>query len=186
MPALIASLFRSCLSCQRQFSVVRKDYIGARSKTPDYSNTKFCSFKCRQTWMSRPARRELHRKLSLKQGLRPPSRKGSKWTPSQRQKITKIRKGNATLHVAHRRILKEVRGLEKQGFKVMPITQVIPDMIAIKNGKIYAIEVEYNGKPNYDKYAKAPWFTNVTWLLRERAALNAGTDVIHIRNKRKT
>lgn len=67
------------------------------------------------------------------------------------------------------RIMKEVVKLEKQGFKCIPITNVIPDIIAIKDDKVYAIEVEY-GEPNYLKYNKNNYrnrFDDVIWLLRK-------------------
>jgi len=70
--------------------------------------------------------------------------------------------------IAWDRILKEIPELEKQGFKCIPIGKVIPDIIAIKNGKIYAIEIEYQ-KPNYLKYNKdnyKGYFEDVIWILR--------------------
>jgi len=69
---------------------------------------------------------------------------------------------------AYQRILKETEDLESQGFVCIPIGQVIPDIIALKDGKIYAFEVEY-GKPNYQKYTEEyrKRFDDVVWLLRK-------------------
>ena len=72
--------------------------------------------------------------------------------------------------VAWQRILKEIPELEKQGFKCIPIGRIIPDIIAIKNEKIYAIEVEYQ-RPRYSKYNKSnykKYFEDVIWILRKK------------------
>ena len=76
--------------------------------------------------------------------------------------------GNVNSKLAYERILKEIPELEKQGFKCIPIGKVIPDIIAFKDGKIYAIEVE-RGKPNYQKYDKDNYrdlFEDIIWILR--------------------
>lgn len=70
----------------------------------------------------------------------------------------------------YERILQEIPELEKQGFKCIPIGKVVPDIIAFRDGKIYAMEVEY-GRPNYDKYSKDNYrelFEDVIWLLRKK------------------
>lgn len=69
------------------------------------------------------------------------------------------------------RILKEIPELEKQGFRCIPITKVIPDIIAIKDGKVYAIEIEYGSKPDYAKYDKnnyRDYFEDIIWILRKK------------------
>lgn len=75
--------------------------------------------------------------------------------------------GNA-VKKAFARIEAEVAELEKQGFRCIPITRVIPDIIAIKEGKVYAVEVEYK-TPNYDKYTDEVKnrFDDVIWILRK-------------------
>jgi hypothetical protein len=68
-----------------------------------------------------------------------------------------------------RRILEEARKLEEQGFRVIPITNVIPDIIAIKNGKVFAVEVEYGSCPDYTKYDDTRYrqfFDDVMWIIR--------------------
>ena len=71
------------------------------------------------------------------------------------------------------RILKEIPELEKQGFKCIPIGKPIPDIIGLKNGKVYAIEVQYyqrsNSKINYLKYNDdtKKYFDDVIWILRK-------------------
>lgn len=71
--------------------------------------------------------------------------------------------------LAWQRILKEVPELQKQGFRVIPITKVVPDIIAIKDGKVFAIEVEY-GFPNYKKYTDdiKQFFDDVWWIIRKK------------------
>ena len=59
--------------------------------------------------------------------------------------------------------------LERQGFKCVPITRIIPDIIAIRDGELYAIEVEY-GKPKYEKYNidnYKSYFKEVIWIIRK-------------------
>jgi len=79
--------------------------------------------------------------------------------------------GLAGNYIAWDRILKEIPELEKQGFTCIPIGKVIPDIIAIKDGEIYAIEVEYGKQPNYSKYSKddyKKYFEDVIWILRKK------------------
>ena len=81
-----------------------------------------------------------------------------------------IRTGRLAPHRAYRMILKEVIKLESEGYKCIPIGRVIPDIIAIKRGKIYAIEVEY-GKPDYKKYNKDNYknnFHKVIWIVKNK------------------
>lgn len=69
----------------------------------------------------------------------------------------------------YQKILHEIPELERQGYVCIPITKVVPDIIAVKDGKIYAIEVEY-GVPNYEKYNKEnykKYFADIIWLLRK-------------------
>ena len=68
------------------------------------------------------------------------------------------------------RIDQESDTLRSQGFKTIPIGRVIPDIIAIKDGKVYAVEVEY-GIPNYSKYDKNGYgknFDDVIWIIRKK------------------
>ena len=76
---------------------------------------------------------------------------------------------------AYQRILKEVGIFEKQGYRVIPIGKVVPDMIIARwNWKtqkleIKSVEVEYR-VPNYSKYNKDNYkdrFDDVIWLLRK-------------------
>jgi hypothetical protein len=102
-----------------------------------------------------PARRpEVRKKIS-------DSLKGRKLTDEHKAKLKFCQK------TAFERILQEIPELEKKGFKCIPIGKVIPDIIGIKDGKIYAIEVE-RSKPNYDKYTDdiRKYFEDIIWILR--------------------
>lgn len=71
-------------------------------------------------------------------------------------------------NVAYQRALEQCEILKEQGFRVIPIGRVIPDIIAIKDNKVYAVEIEYN-TPNYDKYNKVPGlFDDIIWILKKR------------------
>lgn len=100
--------------------------------------------------------------------------------PEAREKISKQRTGSKLsletrnkislgMGKTYQRILDEAKILEKQGYRVIPIAHVIPDIIAIKDGEVYAVEVEY-GNPNYDKYEKndyEKYFDGVIWLIKK-------------------
>ena len=68
----------------------------------------------------------------------------------KRQRLNKL--GNNANDICRRRIQEAVNFFESNGFRCIPITKVIPDIIAIKDGKVIAIEVEYGSSPNYPKY----------------------------------
>ena len=68
------------------------------------------------------------------------------------------------------RVLKEAEELKKQGFRVIPIAmKCIPDIIAIKDNKVFAVEVEYN-KPNYAKYTDEirQFYDDIIWILKKK------------------
>lgn len=90
---------------------------------------------------------------------------GKHHSEETKQKLRIINKGNA--NTAYLRILQEIPELEKQGFKCVPIGRVIPDIIGLKNGKVYAIEVE-RGNPNYSKYTEEikKFYDDVIWIIR--------------------
>lgn len=82
-------------------------------------------------------------------------------TLESRQKIvtTKIRHTNA--------IKQHIKELQEQGFKVFePDRKPRPDIIASKDGKIYAIEVEF-GTPNYNKYNNTTFFDDIIWIYKK-------------------
>ena len=87
---------------------------------------------------------------------------GKKYTPELRKKISE-----ASFNV-YEKILKEIPKLEEQGFRCVPIGKVVPDIIAIKDNKIFAIEVEYSD-PNYKKYTEEirQYYDDIIWILRK-------------------
>jgi hypothetical protein len=88
-----------------------------------------------------------------------------KWkNPEFREKMSERR-----FNIVWQRILKEIPELEKQGFRCIPIGKVIPDIIAFKDGKVFAIEVEY-GNPKYDKYDEETrrYFDDIIWIIRNK------------------
>lgn len=116
-----------------------------------------------------------------------PWNKGKKMGPSFRKGLTyeqefgkikakeykeKLKQGAArtTLRV-RQEILEEAENLKKQGFRVIPIVNVVPDIIAIKDEKVFAVEVENsyrNRIPNYAKYTDEvrQYFDDVWWVIR--------------------
>ena len=67
------------------------------------------------------------------------------------------------------RIYKECEELERQGFRAVPTgAKVVPDIVAVRDNKIYAVEVEY-GTPNYGKYTGdiQKYYDDVIWIIRK-------------------
>ncbi len=56
--------------------------------------------------------------------------------------------------------------LRDQGFEVMIVDKLRPDILARKDGKIYAVEVEF-GKPDYAKYEGIKVFDDIIWIIKE-------------------
>lgn len=106
------------------------------------------------------------------------SAKGKPKSPETKEKIRRKLQGR-TLSAADRkkvsdgvlrsyaRIDAEALLLREQGFYVIPITRIVPDIIAMKDGKVYAVEVEY-GVPNYEKYTEdfRGLFSDVIWIIK--------------------
>jgi hypothetical protein len=111
-----------------------------------------------------PISEESRRRYSLsKIGNKNPSYM-KKYTQEERKKL---QNGHS---ITYQRILDEIREFEKQGYKCVPTDhRVRPDFIAVKNDKIYAVEVEY-GKPRYSKYHDQEimkYIDDVIWLVRK-------------------
>ena len=71
------------------------------------------------------------------------------------------------------RILQKAKELEAEGYRVIPITNVIPDIIAIKGNEVVAVEVEYGYAPNFAKYQDGfeKHFDAVIWELHRKARI---------------
>ena len=70
-------------------------------------------------------------------------------------------------------IEEELKKLEKQGFRCVNVgaTKVKkPDIIAFKNNKIYAVEVEtqQHSIPDYDKWNGTNIFDDIIWVVKRR------------------
>lgn len=61
-------------------------------------------------------------------------------------------------------VLKE--DFEKRGFKFIPLVKIIPDAIAIKEGKIFAVELEHK-IPRYEKYNNQQGFDDIIWIIKK-------------------
>ena len=64
----------------------------------------------------------------------------------------------------HQDIIKqEIAEYEKQEFRCIDLSKVIPDFIAIKDKKVYAVEIELHS-PNYDKYNENKFYDDIIWI----------------------
>lgn len=64
-------------------------------------------------------------------------------------------------------LFSELKNLEKQGYKCIPIVKPLPDIIAIKDNKVFAIEVEF-GKIEPKRYDGVTYFDDIIWIKETR------------------
>lgn len=119
---------------------------------------------------------ETRQKLSQKMVDREcPWLKGVKLSEEHKRRISEGGKGKHKGHKNHlvlwKRILDEAKIWEDKGYRVIPITQVIPDIIAIKDNKVIAIELEIKNadNPNFTKYDNGfrKYFDEVIWVIKK-------------------
>ena len=90
---------------------------------------------------------------------------GKKLSEETKKKLTK------NIVKVNERILKEIKEYQENGYRCVPTGgKVRPDFIAIKDGKVLAVEVEYGSNPNYSKYTEEDklFFDDVVWIIRRR------------------
>jgi len=110
------------------------------------------------------------------------SLKGRIFTKEHKEKLSKSLKGKLKseetkkifkerpLHTKY--VKEEINNLKLQGFRVIDIDRGIrPDLIAIKNNKIFAVEIELN-HPNYNKYTNNLDYDDVIWILKKKEIKN--------------
>lgn len=75
------------------------------------------------------------------------------------------------IKIHEKEVEKQLFLMEKQGFRAInvSISAKKPDIIAFKDGKIYAVEVETlrRRKPNYVKWEKPNPFDDIIWIIKE-------------------
>jgi erythromycin esterase-like protein len=64
-------------------------------------------------------------------------------------------------------LLEHLEKMSNQGFRVIPLLGVLPDGIAIKDGKVYAVELETTS-PDYRKYSVTHAYDDVIWIVIPR------------------
>ena len=57
--------------------------------------------------------------------------------------------------------------LELKDYKCTTMDHCRPDIIAMKDGKVFAVEVEF-GKPDTNKYIGNNFYDDIIWLIKER------------------
>jgi len=94
--------------------------------------------------------------------------------PEETLKIKLKRLGLTARKVKNRHakaVMEETRTLESQGFRCIPVEQQlgvpVPDIVAIKDGKVYAVEVTHEERPSYWKYNTfKEIYDDVIWIKR--------------------
>lgn len=92
-------------------------------------------------------------------------------TQTNPAKLPGFKKKSRESFLRHEELVKEhAKLLEEQGFRVFPICRGLPrpDIIALKNGKVYAVEVVRRSKPNYEKYLETNPYDDIIWIFERR------------------
>ncbi len=73
-------------------------------------------------------------------------------------------------NIEERRVKEEAKLLEKEGYRCVVLTKCMPDIIALKDGKLIAVEVEYSYYPNYKKYTPEikGQYDEVKWIIKNK------------------
>lgn len=100
--------------------------------------------------------------------------KGKKFSMEHRRHISEgLMKTIQPLRLKHKQLIFETaQDLEKQGFRsiIIDVRSEVPqpDIIAIKDGKVYAVEIEIGRtKPRFHKYSKYNPYDDVWWVQRK-------------------
>lgn len=100
--------------------------------------------------------------------------KGKKLSAQHRRHISEgVNKTSQLLRLKHKELIFETaKDLEKQGFRsiIVDVRSEVPqpDLIAIKHGKVYAVEIEIGRtKPRFKKYLNYNPYDDVWWLQRK-------------------
>jgi hypothetical protein len=99
-----------------------------------------------------------------------------KWmNPEYKAKMLAVRRSPKVAELIRKRqkehdleVMKVMRNLEEEGFRVIPIDTTgfpIPDLIAIKGGNVYAVEVSSEDHPNFEKWNIEHPFDDIWWVL---------------------
>ena len=94
--------------------------------------------------------------------------KGRKFSARHKRKI------KAGLEKHTKAIVEEMEKLKEQGFRCIPVHtdafKPIPDIIAIKDNFVYAVEVEIDDArtPDYNKYSLPHPYDDVIWIIKKR------------------
>jgi hypothetical protein len=91
-----------------------------------------------------------------------PHNKGKKHSKESMEKTV------AGIKDHNREVMRYLKTMEKDGYRCIPIIRVFPDIIAIKNNQVFAVEIERRISPNWTKYEDynvRKYFDDVVWIL---------------------
>ncbi len=152
-----------CCYCDKDF-FVRKYRL---------NTAKYCSTRCRGFGLRGTKKSKESVEKTRVGNIGNKSRTGQKYVMSEetKKKISRANSGkNYNIQLCNDRIIAEVEDFQSKGFRCFPTGgRVRPDFVAIKDGKAFAVEVEY-GKPNYSKYddESMRYFDDVVWILKKK------------------
>jgi predicted nucleic acid-binding Zn ribbon protein len=139
----------NCLSCGRSF----RASLGRK---------KFCSLRCYWNFSKGKSKQKRGKFIACivcgKQFYAPPFEKDTRQLCSH-----ECDKYFNQIHLAE--IQKQAENLTNQGFRcILPDVRPRPDIIAIKDNKVFAVEVEF-GEPDTHKYDNITVYNDIWWML---------------------
>lgn len=163
-----------CLICNKIF------------ESPPSLKQKFCSYKCSFVYRKGKTLEDLCGKERADEIKKKMRNNNKIWMKNktyeeiygiERAKEIKAKISKANVNVIgkhYNEILSQIKSLEKQGFRCVPVGKSIPDIIAIKgdNLKVFAVEIETGTNlPNLNKYDitnTKKFFDDIIWVFIKR------------------
>lgn len=132
-----------------------------KEKSKYFEKQRFCSIECINIWQRRNQKTK-YCLICNKEFKVKPSENDRKFCSLSCSKV----RLKETFKEHFEKVKEQVKILEEQGYSCFtPDIKPRPDIIAKKDGKIYAVEVEFQEYPDYDKYNNINFFDDVIWLV---------------------
>ena len=166
-------MYKKCLNCGEKFTIKKW-----------FPKQKFCSKPCHYTYKIKPVAwnkgltKETDKRLKLvsekvSATLKRKYKTGELINPNKGKKIPyRVRKGQKIADISHEESIKqEIVEYKNQGFRCINLSSTRPDFIAIKDNKVYAVEIEFH-TPHYNKYNESEIYDDIIWIRYKRRDKN--------------